>query len=258
VNEYLDRYRKTEAPLVFALPAFMVSNMLSGEAVHRLLESNKQAAPFLYAINHMPIWDDGVVEFIAETDDQRDRYHFWATAMEALQFVSFHLPQLERVLDNAWNEEEILEALTSAQLVDPLRVPYIQDGVSAYFKGAYRTAVRLLALEMEPISRGVLVKLGFAVTRSNPANGAGAQRVKDLYECLQVPELSEVLDESWVIAARALLLEDGGQKLRHRVAHGRNIENVANRETALVLLGLILWVANFYGSDTRQDRAMPC
>lgn len=249
VNEYLDRYRKTEAPLVFALPAFLISNMPSKEGVHRLLESHKQAAPFLYAINHTPIWDDGVVEFIAETDEQLARYHFWATAMEALQFVSLHLPQLERALDNAWSEEELIETLTNAQLIDPERVPYIEDGVSAYFNGAYRAAVRLLALEMEPIARGVLAKLGFAVTRSNPENGAGAQRVKDLSECLQTPELSEVLHGSWVIAARALLVHDGGQKLRHRVAHGRNIENVANKETALVLVGLILWVANFYSTE---------
>jgi hypothetical protein len=64
-----------------------------------------------------------------------------------------------------------------------------------------------------------------------------------------------VLGEPWVLAARALLVEEGGQKLRHRVAHGRSIENVTTREIALVLIGLILWVANFYRSETERSPA---
>lgn len=255
VTGYLERYRRTDAPLVFALPAFLISNMLTEDRVHKSLEAHKKAAPVLYAINHMPIWDDGVVEFIPEQEKQLEEYHFWSTAMEALQFVSFHLPHLERSLDTSWNEETIFEILRSAQLIDTARVPYIQDGVSAYFNGSCRAAVRLLTLEMEAIARGVLAKIGLGVTRSNPTKGAGAQKVKDLSECLRTPELCKVLGEPWVLAARALLVEEGGQKLRHRVAHGRSIENVTTREIALVLIGLILWVANFYRSETERSPA---
>ncbi len=93
--------------------------------------------------------------------------------------------------------------------------------------------------------RGVLYRLGLAKTLPNPKRSRAAQSVKKLDEWLATPELVSQPGGGWMIAAKALPTKDGGQKLRHRIAHGRDIENLIDPSMALTSTVIILWITTF-------------
>jgi hypothetical protein len=196
-------------------------------------------------IRHVPIWSDGVVEHVPETEEENDEYRKWSHAMQWVRYLSFHLLQLTRHLGDRWSLAEVKRVLDRDTLIDESRRRNLRSAFKAYFDGDFHTAITLLTLEVEPLLRGVLSKLGLAITVPNPKKGRGAQKVKNLDECLSTPEVTLQLGEGWVNGAKAILTKDGGQKLRHRIAHGRDIDNLVDPSVALVLGAMILWIASF-------------
>lgn len=138
-----------------------------------------------------------------------------------------------------------MSLFSQAPLVNPARLESIQSALERYFAQDHRAAVTLLTLEMEPIVRSVVGKIGLsAVVQSDPKNPK-LQRAKSLKECLAIPEVIELFGERWVLAMQALLTQSGGAELRHRIAHGLGAEEMLTQQTADLLICLLLHIANY-------------
>jgi hypothetical protein len=246
VAEFLQEHRTAELPAVLAPSAFLVGNMPSEVRLQRHIEELRSETPLLFLISHLPIWPDGVTEYHAQSEQEIFEYHRWSHAAQWLRLVSIYLGILiDELEDHEWGLEQVISAIEGSILIDPERLPNLKHAFAAYFNDDFRTAVILLTLEIEPLLRGILRRLGLATTKHPRNEKSTVQRVKYIEECFATPEIKKLLGEQWIIAAKALLTHDGGEKLRHRVAHGRNIENVIGAPVAHVLAALILWIANF-------------
>jgi hypothetical protein len=237
---------------------FLMAQFPDHEEIQREVEEKRDADPLLFSIAHQPITLDGVVEWEAESEEDIFQWYYWTYANQALHFSStFIRRSIERIGESEWNLCTTLATIRSAPLVNPQRHGTIEIALSNYFSGDLRTALMLLALEFEPLVRGVVQKLGLSpVTTKNPTSPQ-LQRVKYLDECLDIPEIVQLLGDKWVTAAKAVLTHEAGSKLRHRVAHGRGIDDLVSQRLADVLVCLFLWVANYSVADDPEEAASP-
>ena len=245
VESFLKTCRNEGIPDVLIPAMFFFLNAPSCESLSVHLAQLRKEAPLSYLLRHVPVSMDGVVEFVPESEEEKDTYHKWSYATEYIRLLSGHLLQLTQLLGSAWSLDGVERILDQDTLIDQSRKRNLTGAFRYYFNGDLHVAVTLFTLEIEPLLRGVLYQLGLATTVSNPKNGQGAQKVKNLDDCLRTPEISQQLGESWVVTANALLTKDGGEKLRHRVAHGRDIDNLVAPSMALTLASMILWIATF-------------
>lgn len=232
--------------MVLVPSVLLLASFPSEESLRKSVEEAKRAAPLSFLFSHQDISQDGLVEGEAITEEEIFEWNLWNYSYQYLQLVGFQITRSISLIDGSdWNPTSAMSVLEAAILVDPSRLESIKDAIGHYFEGKLRTAIPLLALEMEPIVRGVVHKLGLVTVTQSDNRNPKLQRVKYLNECLNVPEIQKLLGGRWIWAMNALLTHDGGPKLRHCVAHGRPIEHLLNQQAADVLVCLLLWIANF-------------
>lgn len=241
INDFLETVELSIGKEPLALPCFLITAAPTSESLKNQLIEHKQETPFLHAISHQPVWGDGVMEAVLESEEEKDAYFITQNLNGFARIMSVYLVGLSMRESVDFELEPMIELIRNSALLDSSRQETIEAGIEAFFNQKYRLAASLIAMEFEPAVRYLYSAMGWNYLVSDPS---GAQRTIQLDEMLTDERMKTILPESWLLMTKALLLDEGGSKLRHRVAHGRDISDLSNREFVTLLLSLFLWLAN--------------
>ena len=90
-----------------------------------------------------------------------------------------------------WQEDRVMAVLRRADLLENCDLRLLEHALGRYFAGDHVSATPLLALQVEPILRCVLERLGLATSRTD--RRSGVTREKNLEEILATRELADLL-----------------------------------------------------------------
>ncbi len=120
---------------------------------------------------------------------------------------------------------------------------FLGIGLAHYFKGDYVSAIHVLVPQFEDILRGFLERAGQPI--SDPRRG----KFLVLDSILTNPVLVEVAGEDLITWYRLSLSDPAGINLRNDVAHGLSSPEVMTKETAELVIHLLLSLTRFNLDD---------
>ena len=141
------------------------------------------------------------------------------------------------LLDHAVREHDFWDVLTHNPLVPYGREGLWAAGLYAGLMGDMPQAVHLLVPQMEHSVRTVLKAAGAQVSG---LDDQGVQMMFGLPTLLFSPKLEELLGPDLTFTLQALLVEQAGPNIRHRMAHGLLTEAECYADASLYLWALAL------------------
>jgi len=178
------------------------------------------------------------------TDDERFYFFTLQNFMMDYQFKArFLLTSVYRVLKEehpTW-VDEMVKYLKTLPLVEENRIKIIEQGLRAFDRGDYVSAIHVLVFQIEGILRDFVGKLGIS-TFSYPK---GEMRVKKLWEIMDILLNVKDIDKDILMLIRTFLVDIGGENLRNNLAHGILEYDSFTGLSALLLIYILLKITPY-------------
>lgn len=253
VEETRDRLRTSGSPAaVAAWVAMRRWLVVDLKVVRDGLQLTKADAPLVFMIPRKHVSHGNFIR----QDRTEEEVFEGILAQHVLQLVLASAQLLAGILlplrdEGLFTYAGVMEVVRSSALMDDQDLELIDRGVERFFAGDHASSIHLLVPRLEAAIRGVMDKLGKAITRQQRD---GTTRELDLHSILVMPEMVENLGVDDAYLFKLILVDARGPRIRHRVAHGNMAAGECTEMIAFMMVVLVLHLSGYMRSadDTAQ------